>query len=389
MNSVKTGATNSDMDGIVVQVQWLSPDGTGGGKVGKHFFRVRGALPGDRIEVLASSRRGRTVEVESHRVVERTRASFPCPVVERCGGCDLAGLADRRAALERMVGVGTRSLGQAPTTWVDSPRQLGHRARLKLTVEDGRVGFRAARSHELVPIEACPAAREELQPLIGAVRSGSGRVELRTDGERVVVVADQPIDGVEHLAVDGRAVRGEPVLHLEVHGTRLRVSPRAFFQANLEVNRLLVGRVVQAMAGCERVLDLCAGIGNFSVPLARERSVVAVELEGQATADLRHNAVENGVQVEVHTGRVERFDPRRVAFDGVVLDPPRAGCKGVVDELVLQRPRVIAYVSCHLPSGVRDLKPALKAGYELREVVVFDMFPDTHHVETLLVLHRT
>lgn len=372
-----------------MQVEWLLPDGSAGGRSAKGTFRVRGPLPGDRITPGTTRQKGRTLSIESYELVDRgPRVPHPCPVLEACGGCDLGGLPDRSALLLDLV---TRGI-QHPATWVDSPRPQGHRARLRLGVEAGQLGFRQPRSHTLVPIDTCPAARPELNEALAALGpvQGATQLELRTDGTRVVACLDAgSVTGIADIAMNGRRASGDPSLTLQVAGHALRVSPRSFFQANLEVNELLVTYVLEALAGSERVLDLCAGIGNFSVPLAaRGIGVVAVELEGQATADLKHNATVNGVQIEVHTRAVERFDPTRSAFDAVLLDPPRAGCPGVVDKLLLQRPRSIVYVSCHLPSATRDLRPALEQGYSIEAVTVFDMFPDTHHTETVITLRR-
>ena len=92
------------------------------------------------------------------------------------------------------------------------------------------------------------------------------------------------------------------------------------------------------------------------------------------------NAPEPGACV-----RIERPEPGLAV---VVLDPPRIGAKGVVDKLVLQRPRRIVYVACHVSSALRDLQPALAQGYFVRRVQLVDLFPDTHHVETVLVVDR-
>jgi 23S rRNA (uracil1939-C5)-methyltransferase len=185
-------------------------------------------------------------------------------------------------------------------------------------------------------------------------------------------------------------VAGVPTLTLEVDGVQLRASPRAFYQVNLEANGLLVAWVREQVLQRrpERVLDLYAGIGNLSLPLAaRGVPVAAVESEGQAVADLRHTA-QRWSHVSAIVQRVERFDPSREAFDVVLLDPPRAGAPGILPRVVRNRPRAIVYVSCHAPSAARDLRKIRGRGYELVATRCFDLFPDTHHLETVLVLER-
>lgn len=319
----------------------------------------------------------------------------PCPWDTRCGGCDLSALAPeaRSRVLSHTLQWAVRAA--SPPEWVPSPRPHGHRARIKLAIEDGRLGYRAARTHALVPIDDCLVARDEIRHAIARLRTypldGFERVELRSDGARVVFAFEGRgrVPDLGDVAVNGKRVTGDPRLELRVGAVQLRASPRSFYQVNLEVNERLVTWVRDTVVGlrAERVLDLYAGIGNLSLPIAAAGiPVVAVELEGQAVGDLRARAV--GLPVEVIGRDVGTFETTRTPFDVVVLDPPRAGAPGVLARVARQRPRAIVYVSCHLPTALRDLKEIRGAGYDLRRVCGFDMFPDTHHFETVLLLER-
>ena len=394
-----------------LDVEWILPDGRVGGPAPKkadfRTFRVRGPLPGARITVDTSRKRGRTLDVEAYTLIRDSphRVPHACPLQGTCGGCDLGGL-ERSVRLEHLTTMVQRALRlPEPPPLVASPHLARHRHRIRLSVDGARIGFRGARSHDLVDVEDCLAAHAALQEPLSALRAllpieGLRAAELATDGHRSVVwvegrVDPARLDGLEHVAVDGRTVHGDPSLHLSVNGpvapVTLRVSPRSFTQVNPAINQLLVDWVVDRVrsASPERVVDLYAGIGNLTLPLAQLGiPVAAVELEGQATADLRHNATVNGLDVEVHTGRVERFDLLQVPFDVAVLDPPRAGAGTAMERVLLQRPRRIVLVSCHVPSAARDVRPALEAGYRLTEARVFEMFVDTHHVETAVVLDR-
>jgi 23S rRNA (uracil1939-C5)-methyltransferase len=394
----------------VTTVEWLFPDGEGGAPApGGGVLRLPGALPGDRVRWREVGRRGTTVQGEIEAVEEASpsRRPAPCPWDAACGGCDLAGFVPE-ARRDALLNVAMRAFGlDAPPEWVPSPRPTAHRARVRLAIADGRIGYRPERSHDLVEIGACAIARDEVQAALTRLRGhsldGLAHVELRSDGSRVVYAFESAgsvpravRDGLADLgdvALDGRALHGDPVLWLpSLDGLRLRASPKSFYQVNLEVNALLVQHVRDAVLGmkAERVADLYAGIGNLSLPIAAKGvPVVAVELVGQATADLRASAeaaaLKNVRAVEV---AAEKFDPSREAFDVAVLDPPRAGAPGVVQRLVRQRPRGLVYVSCFAPSGARDLQEARKAGYRVSSVRCFEMFPDTHHFETVICLAR-
>lgn len=332
-----------------------------------------------------------------------------CPWEARCGGCDLADLdgeARRTQLAERLA----HTLGWPPTPEVvPSPSDWGHRARIDLQLDDGRVGYRAPRSHELVEVGTCGIARPEVQEALAALRQytsssstqGLSRVQLRSDGSRVVFAFSskgsvpravrEGLADLGDVALDGRALHGDPVLWLEVGGLRLRASPHSFYQVNLDIDELLVQYVRDVVGGLhpERVLDVYSGMGNLSLPLAADGwRVVAVEREGQAMGDLRASAREAGLEVEAISRPAERVDYSRLPADVIVLDPPRAGAGKIIDRLLDNRPRALVYVSCYPATLARDLRQARKRGYRLTSLRCFDMFPHTRHLETVAVVER-
>ena len=394
----------------------LTPDGRRLAVAGTRQVLLHEGMPGDEVRYAVVPGRGRTPRGELEEVLNPSadRRTPPCPFSANCGGCDLDALteeAQREARTELVARATERSWDQRPMLFPVAPFSA-YRARITLHLDGGQVGYRAPRSHDLVPVDVCRIARPEIQDahrkLVDFIarhgHEGLSDVELRSDGARVIYafVSDgsvpralrEALGELGDVALDGRTHTGDPTLTLDVLGLSLRASPRAFYQVHLEANLALVGLVVAAVqeARPQRIVDLYAGIGNLTLPLARDGGapVVAVEREGQATEDLRHNAEQAGLtdQVSVVTRPVERWDPSREPFDVVVLDPPRIGAKGVVDKLVLQRPRRIVYVACHVSSALRDLQPALAQGYFVRRVQLVDLFPDTHHVETVLVVDR-
>lgn len=393
----------------MTDVQWLLPDGEGGAPHEGGTVRLPGGLPGDRVGWREIGRKGRTIQglVEAIEAPSPDRRAPPCPWDAECGGCDLAALAPeaRRLALARIA---QRALGlDAPPEMVPSPRQTAHRARIKLAIDGGRVGYREARSHRLVEIGTCAAAREEVQVALPRLReldpaalAGFESVEIRSDGTRAVYRFDgratdaAALAPLGDVAVGERALHGDPTLWLRGEPSGqilLRASPLAFYQVNLEINAALVAHVREAVRAlaAERVLDLYAGIGNLSLPIAHDGpAVAAVEQHAPAIADLRASAARAGLEIEAIVADVGRLDPSRHAFDVVVLDPPRAGAPGVMERLVRNRPRGIVYVSCHVASAARDLRAATAAGYRITQAVCFEMFPDTRHFETVITLRR-
>lgn len=329
-----------------------------------------------------------------------------CPIRGQCGGCPSLDepLSQQR---ERKLDLLRRGLGREPDGFVASPRPLGYRARVTFTVgADGALGYQAAGSHAQVPVARCAVARDEINAALELLRAQApdlrpiSRLELRSDGARVVLSAESsheaPARGLLSRlplasALNGRTVQGDPGLTLTVGGVTHQIGPRSFYQVNLEVNALLVEAVRDAVLARApgHVLDLYAGIGNLSLPLAaRGVPVTLVESDPAALRDARATLKRCGLQAELRQQDAARLRAGELFFDVAILDPPRAGAPGLIDKLLLTRPRAIVVVSCNPYTLSRDVSPAIKAGYRIEQLVAFDMFPHTPHVETLCVLGR-
>lgn len=294
-------------------------------------------------------------------------------------------LALRQAKVARMfnrLDVEVRSI-------IPSELQEGSRARVKLRGGPGGLGFHLPGSHEhlVVGDELARIARPEVVAGVNAIAGLAlrGAVEVRSDGERVVYVLDQPATLPEgaSFAVGGKRRAGNPTLQVD----GLRVSPNSFLQVNLEVNRRIVDDVDALLQELQPIhlLDLYGGIGNLSARAHRRGTpVTLVESEGQAAEDARKNLK----GAEVLAMDVARWKPGQTFFDIALLDPPRAGAPGILDKLIVTRPRAIVYLSCDPGTLAKDIGALHGRGYRIRYLQPYDMFPGTDHVETLAVLDR-
>jgi tRNA/tmRNA/rRNA uracil-C5-methylase (TrmA/RlmC/RlmD family) len=216
----------------------------------------------------------------------------------------------------------------------------------------------------------------------------------------LVETGKQRLDGLPEVAVGlvwkGRTLRAPDHVQFEVDGNRFLVGPGVFWQVHPSAGPVLTRVVRDGLAARpgDRVADLYSGAGLFTVALARMVGptgvVVAVERSGPAVADLKRNTTGLG-QVEVIRGDVTpALVARRLGRpDLVVLDPARAGAgRQVMAALVAldPPPRRVAYVSCEPAPFARDLRVALDAGWSLRSLRAFDLFPMTEHVELVGIL---
>ena len=193
-------------------------------------------------------------------------------------------------------------------------------------------------------------------------------------------------------------VWGKDTISDELDGLSFEISPLSFYQVNPAQTEILYRKAVAlaGLDGSETVLDLYCGIGTMSLFFARQaKQVLGVEIVEQAVKDARANAARNGIMnVEFAAGAAEEVVPAWVengcSADVVVVDPPRKGCDGRLLETILQiAPEKIVYVSCNPATLARDLAVLTDGGYQVRTVQPVDMFPNTVHVESVVLLQKS
>lgn len=353
---------------------------------GKAVF-VPFAIPGETVRVRVTDERARWARADLLEVLEASpdRVTPRCPLFARCGGCALQHVApERRRQLLRQVLVDQLQriggLADPPVAPLREAGDWGYRTSARFALDaQGQVGFRAAKSHAVVPVQACPL----LHPRTQALRDDLGERYERPGPEvnELLLRATAQGEGATLVTLPGGA--GGTVVE-RVAGMEFRVSPGSFFQQNTAGAEILV-ELVRHAAGIragDTALDLYAGVGLFARALATDgASVVAVEANPSAVADARENLA--GLEAEIWEGTTEEaLDEYDGHTDVVVLDPPRAGAGAdVARRVAALSPRVIVYVSCDPAALARDTRALTEAGYGLELATPVDQFAQTAHLE--------
>ena len=387
-----------------MRVEKLVYGGDGLARVDGRVVLAPFVLPGERARVRAEQEKPGLVRAATETVLEASaeRVAPACPYFGRCGGCHYqhAGYEYQLAWKRQILAEELRRLGK-----IEPPEEIavvagepwGYRNRVQLHIENGRLGYREARSRNLCAIERCPIASPKLNEAIAAL-GGMLRdprwprfvhgIEIFTDERQVQINVLETARPVARRFFDWCAERIPGVVEgaLDYEG-RFRVSRGSFFQ----VNRFLTDRLAEtALAGFagSTALDLYAGVGLFSLAMARSfERVTAVETGSGAARDLAFNAERAGLgNVTAEASTAEAFlEKLDTACDFVLLDPPRAGLgKSVVRRLGELKPRAMMIVSCDPATLARDLAGLVAAGYRIGKMALVDLFPQTYHLETVV-----
>ncbi|WP_456387837.1 class I SAM-dependent RNA methyltransferase [Profundibacter sp.] len=371
-------------------------------------------LPGEVIEGEVSAGRIAAPKIITPSPV---RVAAPCRHYKSCGGCSLQHASDEFVADWKQNVVRTALAAQhieadLRATQTSPPRSR-RRAVLtgRRTKKDALVGFHARGTNTITDISDCHLLHPDLLASLPALRAltvvGTSRKgELRftitrsVAGVDVAVAGAKPLDGqllmtLASMAGEHGLARltwdGEPVVDIaspyQMFGQTRVVPPAgAFLQATAEGENVLVSAVLEIVSGSKHVLDLFAGCGTFTLPIAVNAEVHAVEDD---TAMLK--ALDQGWRQATGLKRVtcETRDlfrrpmlPDEISrFDAVVIDPPRAGATQQMSELAKAKPMRIAAVSCNPVSFAQDAKLLIDAGYRLGRIDVVDQFRWSTHVE--------
>ena len=367
---------------------------------------VPGLYPGDRASVeITEVRKGfaRGAIAELHHL-SALRRSTSCPVADTCGGCNWTELrldaqlaAKRHILFESLRRTGRFDLDSLPVAQLH-PSPLEYRLRSRLHAgspadgNPGSIGFFGKRSHDVVPL---PATCEIVGPQLAAAIATLTEAGL-AEGEELVafetssgLVTHRVGDNAREILVD---------VETEIPpGTGVSFSYQLSTESFFQVNRHLLGTMIQlvghAAAGVPSrslAIDLFAGVGFFTLPLARMFDrVVSVEDSRESYRWALLNAGDTA-NVRPLQGRVEEVVgelEERAPF--ILLDPPRAGIRpGAISGIDRLASHTIAYLSCDPVTLARDLRLLSERGWTIVSIDLVDLFPNTHHVETFVVMRR-
>lgn len=401
-------------------------------------------LPGERVEATLVEKRpgfGRArLEGVLQSSEERTQAA--CPYFGRCGGCQYQHIEYNaqvrfKSEILRETLRRTAKLDLAMEVQVHPSPPFHYRNRTRFHVRHSpefAIGYFRPGSHQLLPAQECPISSGLINRALknfwelgeaGVVPKQIAEIELFADADDEKLLVEfylreqQPSDGksfsdfacnlssalpaIEGIVSfspkpsrsrqvgygNGEALWGEKDLHYDVAGERYTVSTAAFFQTN----RFLLPQMVELVTGNHKgrlALDLYSGVGLFAVPLARRfERVVAVESSPVSTADLRVNVPANvKISSQSSAGYLASV-AGKLKPDLIVTDPPRAGLGaavcGQLNRLPAQR---MTYLSCDPATLARDLKELVSGGWRIAEIHLLDLFPQTFHIETCVMLQR-
>lgn len=428
-----------------ISIERILPGGLGLAYANGQTTMVSLAAPGDRLRVRIDRVKGNVAFASIKEIIEASpvRVEPPCPYFGRCGGCDFQQMsyqAQLNAKVEiikdclyriaRIEDIPDFQITPAPNEW-----RYRSRAQWQYDSERKRLGYFETASRRVCDVAECAVLVPELQHQLTELRRRMADGSLPDDARYFrAVVGDEGV-AVSTGARSPSVSEGSAEIHRSIYGETYSLNAESFFQTNADLLPQLIDAAIGEASG-DLAVELYCGVGLFTLPLARRfKQVIAVE-ENQSVANLARlnlaNASLTNAKIENNEGaqwfeivlegggRVERrrrFESsnRRQPYDQsqkenqsavkagalqnktgaletsragqidlLLLDPPRVGAESrVIDGILQLSPKRITYISCDPATLARDLRKIIAGGYSLDSLAAFDMFPQTHHVETI------
>lgn len=376
-------------------VERIVPGGLGLVRGPLGIVLVEGAAPGDRAEIEVDAIRGGAPRGRIVALLQSGpgRTDPPCPFVGSCGGCDFQHLtydaqfeAKQQIVADSLARIGGMAMPDSIELY-PAPNVFGARTRVELHVDrvSGAIGFFGRHSQDIVDVDRCLVSRAEINLGIDTIRRSR-----------------QPLPAsIQMLAAPG-VVRSVPPLPpieggsfwLRIGEFEYQVDPASFFQSSLDLLPRLIATVTGSARERRRLAwDLYAGAGLFSLPLARTfDQVIGIDSDTRAINYAAESAKKNGIE---NAGFVASDVTRWIIGrsrgnarpDLVVVDPPRSGLGTELSKVLAGRnPAQLTYVSCDPTTLARDLRILTAGSLQIAGLAIFDLFPQTHHVETVVRL---
>ncbi len=432
------------MPAFEIDIDDLSHDARGVGRLNDKVAFISGALPGERVRG-EHLHHGKSFD---HGVASEILRASPervqpkCEHFGGCAGCSLQHFsqAGQLAFKQNMLLQDLKKIGRVEPERLLAPlfdAEFGYRRKARLSVKDvakkGKVlvGFRELDGRFVADLRRC----ETLHPKIGdriadlarlveslSVRKQIAQIEVAIAEESAALVfrnlATLTANDVEKLVEFGALhdfqmwlqPKGNDSIYplndasaglhytLPEFDVRVNYRPLDFTQVNFGLNRKMVHQALSLLAPStgERVLDLFCGLGNFTLPLARSgATVTGVEGDAGLVARARENAETHGLLANVDYAVSDLFLDQtqanwaRANYDKILLDPPRAGAEGVLKYLPGQSVQRVVYVSCNPATLARDTEILVHThGFKLKAAGIMDMFTHTSHVESMALFER-
>lgn len=375
-----------------VKIIGLDHQGRGIAKDNNKIVFVSNALPNEIVDIKYTVIKKNFSIAEVIKIIKKSnkRVENLCPYYGECGGCDLLHLAyDEQLKFkeDKIRNIFSKYLNEniMVKEIVKSPKCLHYRNKVTLH-NNKKIGLYKNNSNDIIKIDKCLLLDDDINKVIKQLCDINEKEIIIRKGNNDIMM----IPNIK-MAIDGLNIK-EKTIYQKIGNKTFSIVNNAFFQINTSLVEQLYDKVLDYIKSNknQNVLDLYCGTGTISIFISEyANKVLGIEINKEAIESANANKkLNNCHNVEFICADISKLKEIKFNPNIVIIDPPRAGLtKNIIDNIIDIKPKQIIYISCDPMTLVRDLN-LLKDKYNIIEVTPFDMFPNTHHVETIALLSK-
>ncbi len=402
---------------IIIDIVRFNNEGDGVGLYNDLVVFVKGALIDEKVHVkIIDAKKNYAVGKLIGVLSPSEERSVPvCPYFNICGGCNIMHMSEKLQLdfkKKKIEDVFKKVCNkEVEIKDIYSANNLYYRNKVFLRVEGNEIGYYKNKTNELINIDKCMICDEQINDVITIIKDfinhykthKINEVMIRIARDEVMVYFDslnkrwyekiiERLKFVSSIYVGKELIYGLESINQKLNELVFDISPKSFFQVNPKVAEKMFDFALKNVLDQNITVDLYSGTGTIAMALAKKsRRVIAIESNKNAVEDAKGNLLLNDVDnIDFKLGKVEDLidELKEINVDTIVLDPPRTGSdKKTLKSLLKIKPKSIVYISCNPVTLARDYN-VIRSMYDIEEIRGFDMFPNTYHVETVMILEK-
>lgn len=397
----------------MIEITSLDHNGRGLGKLNNKIVFVENALPGEIVDLKIIKEKKNFVEAEVNSLIKKSnnRIESPCPYFDICGGCDLLHISyddQLKFKQDKIENIINRYLNTKIKTnkIVRSDSNFNYRNKTTFQVKE-KIGFYKNKTYDIVPIDKCLISKPLINKSINYLKQLDlkkiNKIICRATEDELMIIIDTNnlnlnIDILKEIATsiyiktnkEYILKYGNKYITQKLGDYKYLVSPDSFFQINENICTKLYYKIKEYVEENKNVLDLYCGTGSIGIFVSKNNNVLGIEINDSAIKDaIKNTEINNIKNINFICGESGK-ELNNINFnsDVIIVDPPRSGLsKETIQNILKFKPDTLIYVSCDPMTLVRDLN-LLDIEYNIIELTPFDMFPNTKHVESLVLLKK-
>ena len=393
---------------IRLTINKLDNQGRGISYYNNKIIFISNALPGEEVDVEITKETSKYYEGKTINIIKpsNNRIQPKCPHINECGGCHLMHLSYQEQLdykLNKVKDILHKYAGiDSQIKIIESNKDLFYRNKIELKVHNNTYSYYNNNSHDTCDISKCLLADNSINEIIDYhsfmnIRNGEITIRTNYNNELLLIVTcdhfeffNDPPENVVGVVVNGKTVYGNNYFFDIIGDYKFKVSYNAFFQINNYVANEIFKILNNNLSG-NTLLDLYCGSGVMGISLKdKVNKIIGIEINKNAIKDANDNASLNKVNnYKYYVGDTsEVLQTIDDEIDIIVVDPPRSGLNDkTLNDILNIKPKQIGYVSCDPITLARDIN-ILKEYYDIKKIYALDMFPNTYHVETVIILEK-